>query len=404
MTARWVKIAKLVGPGLALGLGPVACTRENTNARGDQDVLTATRGDLQEKVLLTGVLDAARSVELPTPRTEGWSVAIRWMAEDGTVVKEGDPVVEFENAAVLQSISELEAAAIEASSELSTARASHAVGVAEKRFAVVTAQAAVKKAALDAALPEGLQSPREYRKANLELKRSQTAVVTARDDLQSETDGARSDEEIKRIAVSKAMRAYDAAAAQLSTLALKAPKAGIFQVGTQPFEGRKMQVGDNVWPGLSVASIPDLSAMVVNGSLSDVDDGRVQPGMRVRCTVDAFATRPFMGTVRAVSPVAHAADRKSQRRFFAVVVELDETDPAILRPGLSVKLEVHARLAQDVVIVPRAGVDRSEAIAMARGVDGRDIELKIDFCTAQSCVVSSGLDVGDKIVAAEGRR
>lgn len=381
-----------------------ACAASEPDAKVDRPTLRVTQGDLQETVLLTGVLDAAKSVELATPRTEGWSVAVRWMAEDGAVVREGDPVVEFENSAVLQRINELEAAAIEADSELSTAQASNAVAIAEKRFAVVTAESAVKKAKLEADLPEGLQSRREHRKAKLELQRAETTVVTARDDLKSQLDGARLDEEVKRIAFGKAMRAYDAAGAELSKLALKAPKDGIFQVGTQPFEDRKVQVGDNVWPGLSVGSIPDLSAMVVEGSLSDVDDGRVQPGMRVRCTVDAFAMRPFMGTVRAVSPVAHASGRNSQRRFFAVVVDLDETDAEVLRPGLSVKLEVQARLAEQAVLVPRAGIDRSEANATATTVDGRDVEVAIDFCTPQACAVSSGLQVGDEVVAAGGKR
>ena len=90
-------------------------------------VATVERGDLQERVLLTGVLDAAESIPLLVPRTDSWSVSLRWMADDGALVKEGDRVVEFENSGVLERINELELSAIEADSELATLEAENEV-------------------------------------------------------------------------------------------------------------------------------------------------------------------------------------------------------------------------------------------------------------------------------------
>ena len=66
--------------------------------------LVVTRGALEERLLLTGELEADRSEELVAPRTEGWGVAIRWLAEDGAPVRQGDPVVELDNTAVLETI------------------------------------------------------------------------------------------------------------------------------------------------------------------------------------------------------------------------------------------------------------------------------------------------------------
>ena len=47
--------------------------------------------------------------------------------------------------------------------------------------------------------------------------------------------------------------------------------------GDHPWEGRKLQEGDTVWVGMTVASLPDLDSMIVEASLSDVDDGRIAP-------------------------------------------------------------------------------------------------------------------------------
>ena len=65
-------------------------------------------------------------------------------------------------------------------------------------------------------------------------------------------------------------------------------------------EGRKYQVGDNVWVGLAVMRIPDLNAMKVVAKLSDVDDGRIARGMRANCTLDIDPDRTFAGTVTEI--------------------------------------------------------------------------------------------------------
>lgn len=385
---------------LGLAIAALGCSAKS-GTTPDVLPLAVTRGDLTQGLLLTGVLDAAKSVELPVPRTDSWQLAIRWLAEDGTVVSKGDKVVEFENSAVLERILELELAVVEADVELAKAKADNAVAVADKQFEVVTQRIEVAKAELDAALPETLSSRREHQDAKLALARAKNAHAAAVDDHEAAVQGGRLDAEVRRIALDKAMRAYRAAEAELDELTLVAPLDGMFTVGTQPWEQRKLQVGDNVWPGLGVGKLPDLSSMIVEGALSDVDDGRVMAGMRVRCTVDAYADRPLEGSIRQVSPVAHAAD-KSLRRFFALVVELDDADPEIARPGLSVKIEVLTRAERDAVIVPRAGLDRSTAPARARLVSGQEVDVEVDFCTAHACAVLAGLEVGDQVVPLGG--
>ena len=387
-------LASLCFAALALAACDIAAEPEE-RAR----VATVERGDLQERVLLTGVLDAAESIPLLVPRTDNWgSLSLRWMAEDGAVVKKGERVVEFENSGVLERINELELAAIEADSELGTLQAENEVKRSEKQFEVDTKKVEVAKAELDTKVPEELQSKREHRDAKLALRRAKTALVSAKDDLKSSVDGGKLEEQVKRIAFDKALRAYRAAKLQLDQLSVEAPRDGVFSNGIHPWEKRKYQIGDNLWPGMTVGELPDLSAMVVEAKLSDVDEGRIQPGMQAQCVVDAFADRPLKGTVRAVSPIAHEPERNSPRRFFDVVVEIDETDAEVLRPGLSVKIEVLARSAEDALLVPRAAVDRSGETPVVRLEDGSEVEVELDFCTAQQCAVADGLDEGARVL------
>ena len=99
------------------------------------------------------------------------------------------------------------------------------------------------------------------------------------------------------------------------------------QIGINRRGGRKFLVGDQAFPGWAVASLPDLGAMQVRARLADVDDGAVRAGMRADCILDAYPDKVWKGTVKQVSPMARAEGREATRRFFDVLVELDQAAP-----------------------------------------------------------------------------
>src|SRR5262245_58078208 len=107
--------------------------------------LVATRGDLEERLILTGELDAASSENLVGPRTSQWQIQLRWLEEDGTPVKAGQRVAEFDNSAFVAELSEKQLAAIQAYDDLEKQRAQNAITIADKGFEVDKARTAMEK-------------------------------------------------------------------------------------------------------------------------------------------------------------------------------------------------------------------------------------------------------------------
>jgi multidrug resistance efflux pump len=388
---------------IVLALGLAACDEPGQAEAGPVGPpLVVTRGSLAQTVLVTGELEAAKSVDLVTPRTDNWNIAIRWLADDGKVVAEGDKVVEFDNSAILETIAEHELTMITAGIELTSKRAEHAVDIADKRFAVEQKQIELDKAELDASVPVELVSRREHRDAQLALARAKTALATAQGELAAAEKGAKLEDEVKRIEYEKAERQYETAVEQVDALTLTASRAGVAVVGMHPWEGRKFQIGDNAWPGVAVAQLPDLSQMLVKATLSDVDEGTVKAGMRATCYVDAYAERPFAAKVLSVNPVARETSQQSARRFFFVTVQLEETDPDVMRPGLSVKVEVHAAERDDLLLVPRGALDLSQDPPRVTRTDGTQLDIEIGECNAQACEVLAGLSEGDELARRGG--
>lgn len=399
---------RTTGLALALALaGALACSssRSGHGSARDSDTLVVSRGALEDTVLMTGTLRAVDSTALSVPRPRRWAwMSVRFMAEDGARVSAGEVVLEFDNTEFVSRLEELELQALEAENKLTLTRANNAVLEADKQIEVEVTENLLERAKISAEVPAHVLPEREYQERQLQLEQSRVAVERARDDLAGHRRASALAEDIERIALDTARREIESARSEIEAFTMRAPKDGILIVGDHFREGRKIKVGDTLFPGMPVVEIPDLSRMHVEARLSDVDDGRVAPGMRATCVLDAFADRAFEGVIREVSPVAQSEDERSLRRSFEVIVELENIDPERMRPGMSVKVMVHARATADegsALIAPRAGLDVIRARAFLAG--GGEAEVDIDWCSPQACVVRSGLSEGDRLRAGGAR-
>jgi multidrug resistance efflux pump len=362
----------------------------------------AHRGTFRQRLLLSGELEAERGEQLAVPRTNSFQLQIRWMAEDGAQVNAGDRVVEFDNSQFSSDLEEKRLSASDAGSELERTSAETRTTTADKQFAVEKARTELEKARIAAAVPKDLLAVREYQDRQLALKRAEAELAKAQVDLDAATRGSASQVAVKKISLEKSRREIHNAEEAIDALTLRAPRAGMVLVGDHPWEGRKLQVGDSVFMGMTVATLPELSSMLVKASLSDVDDGRIQAGMEVLCTLDAYPDRIFKGRIEEVSPVARESRRSPLLRYFPVRIKLERSDPRRMRPGMSVRVEVLGPEVKSALLVPRAALDVSAGKPRALLASGGAAPVKLGACGALECVVESGLTEGTRLRSRDG--
>jgi len=372
----------------------LACAGSGARRDAAASGLAVRRGTLRDRVLLTGELAAERSAELGAPRTREFELQIRWLAEDGAVVREGDRIVEFDNSRFSSEIEEKRLAAADAANQLALKGATGRTAASSRGFDVDKARTELEKARVAAAIPPDLLSTREYQERQLAVRRAEAELARAQADDATQGETAESDLAVQRIALEKARREIGTAESSIQALTLRAPRAGLVLIGEHPWEGRRLQVGDNVWAGMPVASLPDLSSLRVEADLSDVDDGKVRPGMRVACILDAYPDRTFAGTVAEISPVARESRRSPLLRSFPVLIRLDRPDPEHMRPGMSVRVEVAGAERAGALLVPRGAIDWSAPQPRARLASGGLAALRLGECSPSDCVLLSGLKEG----------
>jgi multidrug resistance efflux pump len=362
-----------------------------------EEPLVVHRGSLRTRLLLTGALEAGQAEELVVPRTPSWELQIRWLEQDGVPVKAGQRVVEFDNSSFTSELDEKRLSASEAEKELARMEAEARSNTAEKEFTVQQKRTELKKAQVAAALPADLLAEREYQERQLAVRRAEVELAKAEEDLAAHRKASAADLEVRRIALEKSRREIRQAEEAVAALTLRAPRDGIMLVADHPWEGRKLREGDTAWVGMKVASLPDLASMVVAADLSDVDDGRVTPGMEVVCALDAYPGETYHGRVVDVAAVAQEKPRRPLLRSFPVRIQLDRVDPRRMRPGMSVRVEVLGPEVKDALLAPRSGLDLSTDPPRARLAGGRTAAVRLGPCTAAECVIEQGVREGDRL-------
>lgn len=381
---------------LAVGLAACGSGGRATSAAGPDD-LVVDRGDLAREVLLTGELVAEEAAVLAGPSVGVWPLQVRWVADDGASVGEGDPVVEFDNSQLLSNLEERRLAVVEAANRLTTLEAEAAAREAEAGFAVDQAQARLATARLDAAIPDGLLPVREVDRRRLELQRAELGLAQAERELANQRQVSEAGLEMQRVALERARREVAEAESGIAQLTLRAPRAGIVNLARNPGEDRTFESGDTAWPGLVVARLPELGTLAVEARLYDVDDGLVTPGLPVTASLDAYPGETLSGRVRSVDPFAQDAGWRSQRRFFRTIVDLERLDPARMLPGMSVKVAVHLPPLETALLVPRRCLEWAGEGPRAVLAGGRRAPVALGPCNSSACVVTGGLDVGARL-------
>ena len=390
--------------GAVLGVLISGCTSESKAGPSDALPLSVHRAPFHQRSLLTGELVAENAIELSTPNANIWPVPIRWLAEDGIEVKAGDTVVEFDSTQISSNLENLESQVVEARNQLLSLQSEIANDLGQAEFTREQRQADFEKAEIAADVPADTLARQEIERRKLELNKARLELTAAEEQLAAKNLAAERRLAMQHLALEKAEQQAERARRGMELLTLVAPRDGIVLLGNNRQEGRAFQAADSVFPGSVVASLPDLDSLMVEASLFDVDDGKVQAGAGVVTTLDSFPDWPIKGTIREVGSFADQADSRSTRRAFKVRIDLHEIDTERMRPGMSVKVQVVTAPDQaedEPLLIPRAALKPRGHEILAGLADGSWAAVELGPCNPDVCVLLRGLEEGTALRRAE---
>src|SRR5213078_2859832 len=115
----------------------------------------------------------------------------------------------------------------------------------------------------------------------------------------------------------------------------------------------------------------NLDAVQDSAMVAETDIGRVQPGLPVTITVDAFPNRTFDGTVLKIGPQAQIMQNVTS---FPVFVNIPNPGH-LLKPGMNTEIRIHTGRRDGVLAVPYAALRTPRDVASGAAVLGLDPQL-----------------------------
>ncbi|MBN2385546.1 MAG: efflux RND transporter periplasmic adaptor subunit [Anaerolineales bacterium] len=268
----------------------------------------------------------------------------------------------------------LDSAAATAQAELALYQAQDALEAAQTRYDILASTYGE-----DSTSRRLLQA-----RANLDL--AQATLARAQGEYDRLADGPDPDD------VAAAQARLDAAEATLRLAEIHAPFAGTVTV-VQPIPG------DLVSPGATAFRVDDLSRLLIDVQVSEVDINNLAVGQAVAITFDAISDQEYQGEVAAVALVGTVVQNVVN---FNVTVVLRDADEQV-KPGMTAAVTIVVQQLEDVLLVPNRAVrifDGERIVYVQR--DSGLIERVVIILGASSDLVSEviggDLREGDRIV------
>ena len=398
----WIqRKAMVVVALLSMGSGAVLGAVRYSNRFPAIPTFEVKRGEFVDSVQFRGEVKAMKSVTISAPAEAG-DLEIVKIAANGTQLKQGDTIVEFDKTKTEQELAQYRSTLKSAQAEIEQARAQARLKEEEDVTAVMKARYDVEAAKLDASKQE-IVSRIEGAEAKLKVADAEQKLHEMEEKLKSDRAANTATIESKTQASKKA--AYDVQRAEraLTEMILRAPLAGMISLvpvwrpeGEVPFKP-----GDRAWPGAPMAELPDVSSLRISARVDETERGRVAIEQTVTAQLDAIPDRQFTGNIERISTIAtidFSAGWPIPRNF-NLEVALDQAD-ARLKPGMTAQLTVVVDRVPDGLSIPIEALFQKSGQTVAYVWEGSKFQehaIDIGRRSRNRILVAKGLRAGDRV-------
>jgi RND family efflux transporter MFP subunit len=397
MQGKAIAIVSLLLAGSGVVLGAARLGKRSPTV----PTIEIKRGEFLDSTQFRGEVKALKSVTISAPAEAG-DLQIVKISPEGTSVRAGDVVVEFDKTKTEQDLAQFRSVLKSAEAEIGQARAQARLAEEEDKTTVLKARFDVERAKLEASKQE-IVSKIEGDEAKLKLADAEQKLREAEAKQTSDQALHRATIESKQQASVKAK--YDAERAEhaLTQMTLRAPSAGSISL-LQHWSGSNMTAyrqGDRAWPGAGIAELPDATTLRISARVDETERGRLAPKQAVTVQLNAIPDRQFTGHIEQIGAIA-SLDFSSGwpiTRNFTLEIVLDQTDPRF-KPGISGQVTVVVDRVPDAVTIPAQAMFQKSGQNVAyvwRGTQFEERAIEVGRRSGDKIIVAKGVSPGDQV-------
>ena len=386
-------------------LGLTSCSHltppEAATARaGASAGIAVKRGSFRDTVRLHGTVGAVQSHGVLAPRLSGQMSAmmvITKIVRNGTRVREGDVLVEFDNQNQVKTVLDRQAEYDNFVQQIKKKQADQVSARAADETELKGAEVDLQTARVEMRKNEVISSIQaEINKQN--LAEAEAKLKQLKETFALKREAAAAELRILEIQRDRAQKAVTYAQGNIEKMSIKSPLSGLAVV-TPIYKGTRLvdpQEGDEVRPGGGIMLVVNPAAMQVTARLNQVDVAKVHVGQVAEVRLDAYPDLVFPGKVERISAISTASQYSKRIRYFAAVVSIQGSNPKLL-PDLTAAVDIQLQTLDNVLLLPREAVFMQQGQAMVEVLGNGRSELRpVKIGPRNDCevVIESGLQEG----------
>jgi multidrug efflux pump subunit AcrA (membrane-fusion protein) len=332
-------------------------------AAGSANTATVVRKDFVKNLRLSGTVEAVEATNVSAPRLAGQntnSLIITRLVQNGSTVKRGDVLVEFDRQDQLRNALDSKAQLTDFEQQIRKRQADEAAAKAADDSGLEQARSALAKAKLELIKNEMLpkieaeKNTLAYEAADAQLKQLQETYDLKR-------RSAQADIKLLDISRARAETQMKQAEANADRMQVLSPLPGVAVIRTTWKQSGLLEYteGDEVRTGQPVVQVVNPAAMRVRARVNQTDMNDIRVGQPVAIGLDAYPDLSFTGRVTQISPIGAQSTLNPKVRTFTVLVMVNGSHPNLM-PDLTASLDVELQRLPGALVVPRDAVGHDE--------------------------------------------
>jgi hypothetical protein len=314
-------------------------------------------GEFLAVIRTRGQIQAGRSAPIYAPMAQ--DLRISWMAPPGERIEQGQPMIRFDSSSAERDLIARRTARDQARANLDEAIADTALAERNDERDLVDRRLGVELAELRTVASEFVgRLEAEQGEIELRLARQNLRQLEAEIEQRAVSRESRIASLERQLAQAGAeVRIFES---RIAGMELRAPLTGFpiyVTSGTSlaaALSGQAqapLRVGDQVSAGRNLGTIPDLTSLLIDVTVEEIDRGRMRVGDEVIVRVDALPEISIRTALTAISPLAEMSFDTRGRSFHAYASLGDSAD-ARIRPGMNGNMDIVIERVPDATIIP----------------------------------------------------
>ena len=364
------------------------------------------KGSIEVKVHTSGQLESEKSENIVLPsvlsgqNVRVYEIKITDLIEEGSVVDSGQYIATLDHKVIEEVLTtarlELEAAMV----VIEDAKLDSNLNLSNYRDLITNSRSDVEEKKI--VLAESVyESPSVIKKAEMDLAKAERKLEQdikglgmRQRQLNSQMERRNIDFRLKQKRVDDLLKLYDA-------LIIKAPKPGMVIYARDRF-GIKIQVGSVLTPWSPIiATLPDMTKMLSETYVNEIDIAKIKVGQKVTLTIDAFPDKELKGEVISVANIGQPMP-KSDSKVFLVEIRVQGSDPD-LKPAMTTGNLIQTGVYNDKLYVPSEAVFETDSTRFVYLKKNGIVKQLVDTGEENEdyMIINKGVHEGDVLVLNE---